>query len=341
MEQDMAAFGLRTSLVDQQMLSGMTLSEDVAGAIAPLGLPAPALDEGADPIDGPVVTHELFSRIAALPFERMGAEDVDALLEGLKEKDLPEGDERLAARAQEIVEMLLRVKGNLDEAMGSRFAAGTTRKKRYHKATGAVALAMKMASRKRRRTSAGRKSAKLQLKKSHLGRIKQLMLKRAAKLGLKPKSHPKSAAGLFKAAHKSTGGSQGSAKRSWGTVASSSDSEIALDLRSVLSESRVQSGIRAEVVERLNNIFALMSEMYASDEVDAVLEEALTPVVERATAGTLTEDTLNEDEFVAALAPCLNVVTRVMESIESGDADFDFLGEAFEDEDDDEDESGN
>jgi hypothetical protein len=72
--------------------------------------------------------------------------------------------------------------------------------------------------------------------------------------------------------------------------------------------------------------------------VDAVLEEALIPVIERAHAGTLTEDTLNDEEFVAALAPCFNLVTRVMESIENGEVDFDYLGE---DDEDDEDESGN
>ena len=44
----------------------------------------------ADPIDGPVVTVELLSRIADLDFDTLSEEDCDDLLDGLREP-LPQG----------------------------------------------------------------------------------------------------------------------------------------------------------------------------------------------------------------------------------------------------------
>lgn len=61
----------------------------------------------ADPIDGPVVTVELLSRIADLDFDALSEEDCDNLLNGLREKELPEGDDALAEAAEAVVKALL------------------------------------------------------------------------------------------------------------------------------------------------------------------------------------------------------------------------------------------
>jgi len=264
----------------------------------------------------------------------MSVEDLDALLEELGKKDLPEGDAALTARAQEVVEMLLRTKGKLEEGMAFRtFGAKSGRMVTKHRQTGTKGRKARLMAKKYRRTHKSlikRASKKMQAK----GWFKRVQKLRAAKMGSK----------TDKLAAKPIRRLLGAGKRGpvggFGSLGASADSEIANDLRSVLHESRVQAGTRAEIVERLNNIFTLMAEMYDSPEVDAVLEEALIPVIERANAGTLVEDALNEDEFVATLAPCFNLVTRIMESIEDGEVDFDYLGEEGDDEDD-EDESGN
>ena len=64
----------------------------------------------ADPIDGPVVTVELLSRIADLDFDTLSESDCDDLLDGLREKDLPEGDADLAEAAAAVVNAILESK---------------------------------------------------------------------------------------------------------------------------------------------------------------------------------------------------------------------------------------
>lgn len=64
----------------------------------------------ADPIDGPVVTAELLSRIADLDFDTLSESDCDDLLDGLREKELPEGDDALAEAAEAVVKAILESK---------------------------------------------------------------------------------------------------------------------------------------------------------------------------------------------------------------------------------------
>ena len=64
----------------------------------------------ADPIDGPVVTVELLNRIADLDFSTLSEEDCDDLLDGLREKDLPDGDAELAEAAEAVVKAILEAK---------------------------------------------------------------------------------------------------------------------------------------------------------------------------------------------------------------------------------------
>jgi hypothetical protein len=322
LEQDLRSLGLSSSVQDQMVLAGVaTLGESVLdGGVQRMdrGVMMESTEAVAsdDPIDGPVVTRELFNRMAALPFERMSADDCDALLEELKAKDLPEGDDALRARAEEVVGLILRHRSALEEASMMRYGKGSMRKIRVKKHLGAKARKEHMAAKKYRRTHKTqiRKSMKKMERKAILQKVRMLRAKKSNK-----------ALGGIKPMRKLMGvGSRGPIS----SLAASAESEIARDLRSVLSESRVQAhGVRAEVVERLNAIFALISEMYASEDVNAVLEEAFAPVVDRASAGSLTEDTLDDAEFVSVLTPCLNLVTKVMESVETGDVDFDFLGE--------------
>ena len=61
----------------------------------------------ADPIDGPVVTVELLNRIADLDFDALSESDCDDLLDGLREKELPDGDAPLAEAAEAVVKAIL------------------------------------------------------------------------------------------------------------------------------------------------------------------------------------------------------------------------------------------
>jgi hypothetical protein len=328
LQEDFEKMGLGTQVGATLALSGVALTEDAP--VAP-GAVAPAMD----PIDGPVVTLELFDRIVALPFDAMSAADCDALLEGLAAKDLPEGDAALRARAEEVVGLITEKRQKIRTLHGMKSIkidtsskgkmARLARRKAYRSNKGGV----KSKARRVRKTSA----FKLHLKKF------------AKKWGAK---NPISHKGVFAKAHAMTGGSKRSAgkmlSKGFGRLAADADSEIASNLRGVLHESRVQSGLRAEVVERLNAVFGLLSEMCASDNVDEVLAEAIIPVNDRAAAGTLTEDTLDDGEFVAALAPCLNVVRHMMEGVEAGQHDFDYsalLAEALEGDDEEDDDLGN
>ena len=72
----------------------------------------------ADPIDGPVVTVELLSRIADLDFDALSEEDCDDLLDGLREKDLPDDDLRLAEAAEAVVKALLEKKMRVRNTSG-------------------------------------------------------------------------------------------------------------------------------------------------------------------------------------------------------------------------------
>ena len=341
-EEDMKTFGISTTVADQRTLSGMgVITEESVVMASPPSRDTAIVESAAvvsemkainanDPIDGPVVTHELFNRIAGLDFSKLTVESVDEILEGLKAKDLPEGDEGLAKRATEVVNMLISHKGQLAEGSAFRtFAAHSGKMVTKHHQTGTAGRKARMQAKKYRRMHKSQivRSAK---KREHKSWFKKVMKMRAMKMGAHAQRVIRPIRNLVGA------GKPGA--MAGGQLAASADMEIANDLRSVLSESRVQAGARSEVIERLNSIFELISEMYNAESVDDVLEEAFIPVIERANAGTLTEDTLNDDEFVAALAPCLNVVTRVMESIEQGEVDFDYL---CDDDDADEDESGN
>ena len=48
------------------------------------------------------MTTELFERIQGLPFENLTEDDCDELLDGLKAKELPEGDEALSTLAEDL-----------------------------------------------------------------------------------------------------------------------------------------------------------------------------------------------------------------------------------------------
>ena len=60
-----------------------------------------------DPMDGPFVTHTLFDRIMALPFERLDEEDIERVIEGLKTKRIPRNIPGIQERAEEVASDLL------------------------------------------------------------------------------------------------------------------------------------------------------------------------------------------------------------------------------------------
>lgn len=100
LDEDFAQIGWNKGAGELRRLSSQRLDESL------YSVPAIAAVT-ADPIDGPVVTAELLSRIADLDFDTLSEEDCTNLLDGLREKELPDGDASLAEAAEAVVKALI------------------------------------------------------------------------------------------------------------------------------------------------------------------------------------------------------------------------------------------
>tara|TARA_Y100000310_G_scaffold23414_3_gene22444 strand:+ start:3134 stop:4447 length:1314 start_codon:yes stop_codon:yes gene_type:complete len=99
LDEDMAALGIDGEETMRLALTEGMYSEDT-------------LAEDEDPIDGKLVTRDLLLRIANLPLAEIEVEKVQAVFDGLMEKELPEGDEDIENDTKRVVESL---RARLDE----------------------------------------------------------------------------------------------------------------------------------------------------------------------------------------------------------------------------------
>lgn len=204
-----------------------------------------------DPIDGKLVTRELLSRIVNLPLENMEADDFDAILNELKQKELPEGDEELAGLAEAVVEQLVEAKvQRIRKAKG-----GFVKKAKagFQKVGGAI-----------KRIAVGKRIKKARERKKYMrsgGRIKAAKWRRTV-----GKRHEKRL-------------------KSRKAVAS----DLAIDLSTLVSESIVGDKY-APVMERLASIFDLLDEQICDAEVCAVLESTWENLTSQITEDTNEED---------------------------------------------------
>lgn len=240
-------------------------------------------DSDGDPIDGSMVTGELLDRILALDFDELEEEDFDELLSGLAKKELPEGNPRLKARTEEVVEAL--IEGRIMKIL-KRGGKGF---KRIVKKTGGVAVKAARKLKKYFRTAGGKKSKRKKKRVAKKSRARRFAKQTAAKR-----------------------------KRM--------ASDVAVELESMLSESVAGSMTdRDEIMQSIADIFDLLEADFADTEVGAVLDECLNPLVEAANSGAITEDNMDEDEFMGLVKPALTLIARSLEKLEEQDDD-DLLG---------------
>ena len=241
------------------------------------------LDE--DPIDGSMVTDELLDRIMGLDFDSLGEEDFDDLLNGLSKKNLPEGDSRIKARTEEVVEAL--VEGRIVKIL-KRGGKGL---KRIVKKTGGAAIKAARERKKKMRTAAGKRQLRKKARRAKKAVARILRFRSAKK------------------------------RKRLGKAGMTSD--VAADLDAALSEGVGGETVteRDEILHSIADIFDLLEADFADAEVGRVFDEALEPLVSAENGGLIAEDAMDEDEFMALVKPALTVIARSLERLEEQDQD--------------------
>lgn len=200
LEEDLKGLGVKgmdTSLL--ATLGGQILAEAAKGKCAtkdedPLAddEPAEELEGGEpeddeeeydeareDPIDGRWVSHALFDRILALPFANLSEDQLDALIEELKEKRIPASKPDLQERAQEVAQRLLDEKRRVAVVKGKRTiqnintsgAANRERRERRRKARRQRSKLKLQRLKRGRRASSKMAAAKTARTKERLGLV--------------------------------------------------------------------------------------------------------------------------------------------------------------------------
>ena len=233
-----------------------------------------------DPIDGPVVTMELFNRIADLDFDSLSENDCDAILDGLRDKDLPAGDSELSEAAEAVVKALVEARIARRRRAGSRRMMTTKRTSAGEKRKGKLY----------RRSAAGKKQSRLLGRKQAAGKFSRTAIK-----GLR-------AQGMTK-----TQGQQ-SAKSA---IMQDRDGGLALELETMLGE-QVSSkfGQYGDTVSRVARIMTLI-ESILGNEVGNVLESAFSKME----TALITEG--SHANAVDAFGPTLKVIARCLEEIDA------------------------
>lgn len=275
LEEDFAKIGWGGGTTELKRLSSKRLDESLYSA-PPVQF---------DPIDGPVVTMELLNRIADLDIYSLDEDDCDALLDGLREKELPEGDAELAEAAEAVVKAILEsqrkqvVRDSITGKREVRAAEGyrTTDDGKIEK----IAAGEKIKQAKKREIY-DRKSKAVQARYAK-GRGKRLALKRKLRGGPGP-------------------------KRKRRINADAVTDALAADLYSILGESdNSKFGAYSDTVSRVARIMSLL-EYALGDEVGDVLEAAY----EKMENSLLTESS----EPARAFEPALRVIARCLEQID-------------------------
>lgn len=282
---------IKTTLTEDMAKLGLSglVSEEVAPT-APERAEELQLDEGAeDPYDGKFVTTELLERIQGLPFENLTEDDCDELLDGLKEKELPEGDDALSDLAEETVRLVIEKKAERKR----RFKAGKMSKKKGFQCPEGF----------RQESGAGATPRCVPAHKAAGGMGK---LNREAR---KKTKWGKTGAGV-----KSTKKSDRWAGRREGV--GESVSPFAAELGAIMEGVDEQvASVRDDLMERIENIFILLGEEFGDASVSEVYGEALEGLLESYEIGRLDESVMDEDEFVAEVSPLVTMMRKSLAKI--------------------------
>lgn len=280
LSEDFAQIGFSGGTRELNRMSSQRLEESL------YSVPAVNVDSDRfDPIDGPVVTMELFNRIADLDFDTLSEEDCDDLLSGLADKELPSGDAELAEAAEAVVKALVEARIARRRAAGSRKMIRTKR----------TTSTEKMKSKKYRRSAGGKKAARIKARKTAAGKLTQKQKQSARVTGI-------GRTGIVAAA-------KGRLGRGPQSIAADAVSDgLAVELESMLGEQvSNQFGQYGETVSRIARVLSLIEEILG-EEVGDVLESAY----EKMENSLLTESA----DPSLAFGPTLKVIARCLETID-------------------------
>jgi hypothetical protein len=307
MEEDFAALGIKGySPVEQAKLGGIVLTEakedkskvkdkkkcekcekDYNGDACAC---EDVEEDVVDPLDAPDVNDQLFDAIMGLPYESMSEEDVQEVIDALKEKTLPEdADDVLKTRAEEVVDHLI-----------NEVAAKKTRRHKAGSMGKKASFQCPEGTRKDPGDKTGRRCVRAAKAAGGAGKL--------AKESRKKTRWGKSGSGK-KSARKS---GRWAARRE-----DINESSFARELNSLLEEHQEeQSSVRDEVLGRMSYIFELLHEEFLDEAVTRIFAEASDPIFAAWDSGRLDEDVMSEDEFMAEIKPMLTLITKSLDRID-------------------------
>lgn len=234
-----------------------------------------------DPMDGPFVTHVLFDRIMALPYENLAAEDIERVIEALKTKRIPRNLSGIQERAEDVARTLL-----------SEVAA---KRQRRFKAGGMSKKLTKVCPQGYRKDAKGQ-CVRSQIAVGGAGKL--------AKMARKTKLWAK------------TGAGKKSAKKSERYAARRGE-EFAVELEHLLGEQTERSmSVRDEILGRIGNIVEMITHEFDDESVAEVFEAAMDPVVASYEAGRLDEDVMDVDAFMAEIRPVMALISKSLDRLD-------------------------
>ena len=232
--------------------------------------------------DGDNVTHELFSRIEKMSLDTLSEEDIQELLNSLKEKTLPDNDESLKLRAEKVVRKLIEASATRIR----RFKTGRTSKK--------ASFQCPQGFRAQKSSKGGRPRCVPSFRAAGgMGALNKQKRKKKkwARTGAGAMSQRKTLR-VKKRRHENV-------------------SPLAIELAALTEGFDLNNiNIREEVVGRIVNIYTFLNEEFMDDSVTEVYDGILESLLEGFEAGRLDEDVVDDDEFIEQLSGALQVVTK-------------------------------
>jgi len=241
-----------------------------------------------DPMDGPFVTHTLFDRIMALPFERLEANDIDRVIDGLKTKRIPRNINGITERAEEVARHLI-----------SEIAAKRVRRARAHSMSKKASFSCPQGYRKDPKDPNGKRCIRAAVAAGGAGKL--AMRQRKAKKWSRSGSGKKS--------------SRISAR--WAERRPGSES-FAVELEHLLSEHDDRNmTVRDEILGRISNIVEMIAFEFDDESVASVFEEAMDSLAASYDAGRLDEDVMDADAFMVEIRPVMALISKSLDRLDT------------------------
>jgi hypothetical protein len=264
------------------------------------------MDEDVDPLDAPEVNHELFEAIMGLPFDNLVEEDVDDLLDALKEKVLPEdASMNLKEEAHRVVDHLFEVKKELSES--TRMA--------IRKRAGKAGVERTTVARREGRKKVGGKDSKKtervtsQERLSNRRKNRIIRKTKAAKIERTDKKRDRM--------RRTTRGLKTAGLEIGMPMIGEDASPFARELNALVEDNQEETiTVRHEIMERVSNIFEMLNEEFRDEDVERIFENTFDGILSAWEAGRLDEDVMEEDEFIGEVKPVLVLIQKSLDRID-------------------------